>query len=142
MTMRIGHLFGAVAVSCCLAVPIAAAQNGNGAGATGATRAAGGDQGISGAVEQKKPLLTPVQRAAIYREVAKDTSKVASKNFSPVIGGDVPPMIELYPLPDEAVAATPDASSYKYTLVENKVVLVDPTHMRVVDVIGPAVAPQ
>jgi hypothetical protein len=54
-----------------------------------------------------------------------------------VIGADVPPMIELYALPDEAVASVPAAKIYKYTMVENKVVVVDPTKMRIIDVIGP-----
>jgi hypothetical protein len=98
------------------------------------------DSAVSGAVEQK-PLLTSSQRNAIYAEVTKDKSKVSPKNFSPVAGADVPPMIELYALPDDAVADVPAAKMYKYTLVENKVVLVDPTRMRVIDVIGPAAAP-
>ena len=101
---------------------------------------AAGDPAVSGAIEQK-PLLTPGQRRAIYAEVASDKSKTSPKNFSPVAGADVPPMIELYALPDDAVADVPAAKMYKYTLVENKVVLVDPTHMRVVDVIGPTAAP-
>ena len=96
----------------------------------------GNDTGISGAIEQKL-ILTPAQRTAIYEQVSKDKSKVAPKDFSPVIGADVPPMIELYMLPDEAVAGVPAAKLYKYTMAEGKVVLVDPTNMRVVDVIGP-----
>jgi hypothetical protein len=95
-----------------------------------------GDTGVSGAIQQKL-LLTPEQRVAIYQEVSKDKSKVAPKNFSPEVGADVPPMIELYTLPDDATANVPAAKLYKYTMVENKVVLVDPTKMRVVDVIGP-----
>ena len=96
----------------------------------------GNDTGVSGAIEQKL-ILTPAQRTAIYAQVSKDKSKVAPKDFSPVVGADVPPMIELYTLPDEAVAGVPAAKLYKYTMVENKVVLVDPTKMRIVDVIGP-----
>ena len=96
----------------------------------------GNDTGISGAIEQKL-ILTPAQRTAIYEQVSKDKSKVAPKDFSPVIGADVPPMIELYMLPDETVAGVPAAKLYKYTMVEGKVVLVDPTKMRVVDVIEP-----
>jgi len=46
-------------------------------------------------------------------------------------------MIELYALPDEAVASVPAAKIYKYTMGENKVVVVDPTKMRIIDVIGP-----
>ena len=95
----------------------------------------GNDTAVSGAIEQKL-ILTPAQRIAIYEQVSKDKSKVAPKDFSPVIGADVPPMIELYMLPDDAVAGVPAAKLYKYTMVENKVVLVDPTKMRVVDVIG------
>jgi hypothetical protein len=96
----------------------------------------GTDTGVSGAIEQKL-ILSQAQRSAIYDQVSKDKSKVAPKDFSPVIGADVPPMIELYTLPDDAVAGVPAAKLYKYTMVENKVVLVDPTKMRVVDVIGP-----
>jgi hypothetical protein len=96
----------------------------------------GNDSGVSGAIEQKL-ILTPAQRTAIYDDVSKDKSKVAPNSFSPVIGADVPPMIELYTLPDAAVAGVPAAKLYKYTMVQGKVVLVDPTKMRVVDVIGP-----
>jgi len=98
--------------------------------------APGSDTGVSGAIEQKL-ILSSAQRTAIYGQASKDRSKVAPKDFSPVIGADVPPMIELYALPDEAVAGVPAAKLYKYTMVDNKVVLVDPTKMRVVDVIGP-----
>jgi hypothetical protein len=98
--------------------------------------APGSDTGVSGAIEQKL-ILSQAQRMAIYDQVSKDKSKVAPKDFSPVIGADVPAMIELYTLPDDAVAGVAAAKLYKYTMVEGKVVLVDPTKMRVVDVIGP-----
>jgi hypothetical protein len=107
----------------------------NGAG-NPATDNAGRDTGVSGAIEQK-PLLSPAQRNMIYAKVSKDKSKSSPRDFTPVVGGDVPPMIELYTLPEDALAAVPEAKLYKYTIVENKVVVVDPTRMRVVDVIGP-----
>ena len=102
-----------------------------------ATNSAGGDTGISGAI-QEKPLLSPAQRSAIYAEVSKDPSKSSRQHFTAVVGADVPPMIELYTLPDDATAAAPAAKLYKYTMVDDKVVVVDPTKMRVVDVIGPS----
>ena len=46
-------------------------------------------------------------------------------------------MINLYALPDDIVASNPSAKLYEYTMVQDKVVLVDPTKMRVVDTIGP-----
>ena len=122
-----------------IALP-AAAQLANPPGTVGgnpATNNAGSDTGISGAI-QEKPLLTPAQRSAIYAEVTKDPSKSSPQHFSTVIGADVPPMIELYTLPEDALAGNQAAKLYKYTMVENKVVVVDPTKMRVVDVIGPS----
>jgi hypothetical protein len=46
-------------------------------------------------------------------------------------------MIVLHTLPDDMLAANPAAAFYAYTVVQNQVVLVDPTKMRVIDVIGP-----
>ena len=46
-------------------------------------------------------------------------------------------MIELYTLPDDVVADNPVTKLYKYTKVEDQIVLVDPTKMRVMAVIGP-----
>jgi len=81
--------------------------------------------------------LTPAQRNAIYREVRKDRSKVAPIRFAANVGADVPPMIELYMLPDDILAADPATKLFKFTRVDDRVVLVDPIHMRVVAVIGP-----
>jgi len=46
-------------------------------------------------------------------------------------------MIELYTLPDDILAGNPVTKFYKFTRVDEHVVLVDPIHMRVVAVIGP-----
>jgi hypothetical protein len=81
--------------------------------------------------------LTPAQRSAIYQEVHKDTSKVAPSRFAIHVGADVPPTIELYPLPDDIQANSPETKFYKFTGVDDEVVLVDPTKMRVIAVIGP-----
>ena len=84
-----------------------------------------------------KLALTPAQRNAIYQEVHKDTSKVAPSRFATNVGADVPPMIELYALPDDILANNPETKLYKFTKVDDQVVLVDPTNMRVIAVIGP-----
>ncbi len=123
-------------LGCCITAA-AVAQTNNNSGNSGTVINPTGDTVVSGAIEQK-PLLTSAQRSAIYAEVNKDKSKISPKNFSPVIGADVPPMIELYVLPDDALANVPGAELYQYTMVENKVVVIDPTRMRVIDVIGPA----
>jgi hypothetical protein len=67
--------------------------------------------------------------------VRKDSKTASSVNFVVAVGAPVPPSIELYMLPDVALAEIPVAKLVKYTTVQNQVVLVDPTTMRVVDVI-------
>ena len=84
-----------------------------------------------------KLALTPAQRSAIYQEVHKDTSKVAPTRFATHVGAEVPPMIELYTLPDDILANNPETKLYKFTKVDDQIVLVDPTKMRVIAVIGP-----
>ena len=81
--------------------------------------------------------LTAAQKSAIYQAVHKDKSKVAPSRFATNVGADVPPMIELYMLPDDILANNPVTKLYKFTRVEDQVVLVDPTKMRVMAVIGP-----
>jgi hypothetical protein len=98
--------------------------------------AGGPSSALNGSVEQKLSL-TPEQRRAIYATVTKDKSKTAKIRFPATVGADVPPMLELYALPDDAVAGNRTAKFFEYTIVQDKVVVVDPTRMRVVDVIGP-----
>jgi hypothetical protein len=62
---------------------------------------------------------------------------VAPSRFPATVGAEVPPMIELYMLPDDVLAANPVTKLYKYTMVQDQVVIVDPTNMRAIAVIGP-----
>ena len=90
-----------------------------------------------GAITSPKAQLSAAQKTAIYNAVSRDKSKVvAPGNFRASIGAPVPPSIELYALPSEAVANAQAASSYRYTMVNNQVVLVDPLTMQVVDIIA------
>jgi hypothetical protein len=80
--------------------------------------------------------LTVDQRAAIVRAVAEEKEKITEPPvFQAKIGAEAPASIALYVLPDVAMAVIPDGAHYQYTIVQNKVILVDPTTMRVVDVI-------
>jgi hypothetical protein len=85
----------------------------------------------------QKLVLTQAQRRAIYAAAMRDRTKPPQRRFPAEIGAEVPPMIELNPLPDEAVADNPTAKFYEYTMMQDRVVLVDPTKMQVIDVIGP-----
>jgi hypothetical protein len=90
--------------------------------------------GVSGAAAQTNDIdemvnnggvapnleLTPAQRGVIYQAVHRDKSQVAPNRFTARIGADVPPMIELYTLPDEVVGDNPVAKLYKFTRVDEQ----------------------
>lgn len=81
--------------------------------------------------------LTEPQKSTIAAAIRKANKSIdAPPKFVVSVGAPVPPAIELYVLPDDALAQVPAAKTVKYTMVENQLVLVDPTTMRVVDVIA------
>jgi hypothetical protein len=94
---------------------------------------------LPGAVSPADPTqlrLTPTQKTAILKAVREKSATLRPPaSFSIVVGEMVPPSIELYILPDNALAEVPEAKSVKYTVLQNQVVLVDPTNMRIVDVL-------
>jgi Protein of unknown function (DUF1236) len=81
--------------------------------------------------------LDAAQRAAIVTAVRDVRNAPPGHSFNISIGAQVPPSIELYYLPAAALSQAPEARALKYTMVQNQVVLVDPTNMRIVDVIRP-----
>jgi hypothetical protein len=82
--------------------------------------------------------LTPQQRAAIYRAVAGAELRTPPPPNLPVtFGAQIPPVTELYALPEAVTADAPSAKFYRYTVAQNRVVIVDPTNLKVVDVIRP-----
>jgi hypothetical protein len=94
-----------------------------------------------GTADPAAPLaLTPAEKTAILNAVRQDKAKPDGKmppNSPPVsVGVQLPASIALRILPDAALAQAPAAKTVQYTLIGNQVVLVDPTNMRVVDIIN------
>jgi hypothetical protein len=93
-----------------------------------------------GLADPSAPLhLTPAERTAIRDAVRQDKGKPNPDTTpkSPVsIGVQLPASTALRILPDAALAQAPAAKTVQYTVIENQVVLVDPTNMRVVDIIN------
>jgi hypothetical protein len=116
LTLRVG----AAAVILAAGIALAAAQTG-------------------GTTEPSMALeLTPQQRAAIYRTVVGTKLRTPPPPNLPVtVGAQIPPVTELYALPEAVTADAPSAKFYRYTIAQNRVVIVDPTNLKVVDVIQP-----
>ena len=107
------------------------------AGAQAPTPPAGTTTPPSVANAQAPVALTQAQKSAIVEAInQKGATAAPSLTFRAAQGEMVPPSIELYMLPDAALAQAPEAKNLKYTMVDNQVVLVDPLTMRVVDTIA------
>ena len=130
-----------IRLRCATLVLALAAGTGVAAAQTPPATPGGVDDSITHAPPPARPLsqlqLTPEQRTTILNAVRQGSGKVASPvSFVASVGAPVPPSIELYLLPDGVLAQVPEARVVKYTTVQNQIVLVDPTTMRVVDVIN------
>jgi len=80
--------------------------------------------------------LTEAQKHTIAAAVRRANKPInAPPSFVASVGAPVPPAIELYLLPDEVLTQVPGAKAVKYTVMQNQLVLIDPTTMRVVDII-------
>jgi Protein of unknown function (DUF1236) len=81
--------------------------------------------------------LDAAQRAAIVTAVRDVRIAPPGHSFNVSVGAQVPPSIELNYLPVAALSQAPEVRALKYTMVQNQIVLVDPTTMRIVEVIRP-----
>lgn len=81
-----------------------------------------------------EPLqLSPVQRQTIYRTITRErTVRPAQATVEYRVGTRVPADVQLYEVPDTVAVEVPAIRQYKYMVVNNRVVLVDPATSQVV----------
>jgi hypothetical protein len=81
-----------------------------------------------------EPLeLTPVQRRTIYRTIVRERVAPAEPTVEYRVGARLPDSVRLYSIPQEVAVEVPTIRSYKYMVVNNRVVLVDPATSLVVE---------
>jgi hypothetical protein len=82
----------------------------------------------------EQPLqLTPVQRRTIYRTIVQERVQPAQPTVEYRVGMRVPQTARLYTVPETVAVEVPAIKTYKYMMVNNRVVLVDPATSEVVD---------
>lgn len=86
-----------------------------------------------GVVVARQPLqLSPAQRQVIYRTIVREQVAPAQATVEYRVGMRVPETVQLYTVPQPVIAEVPAAQSYKYMVVNNRVLLVDPATSEVV----------
>jgi hypothetical protein len=108
-------------------------------GAVAAAQTAAPDEAVDARGAIAPPLaLTQAQKSAIYDAVSQQRVRASTAKIPLAVGAPVPPSAALSDLPIEILseqAAGENILVLKYAMVEDEVVVVDPIHMRVVDVI-------
>jgi hypothetical protein len=84
-------------------------------------------------VTTQQPLqLTPVQRQTVYRSIVRERAAPAQPTVTYSVGTRVPQTTQLYAVPETVGVEVPAIRSYKYMMVNDRVVLVDPATSEVV----------
>lgn len=76
--------------------------------------------------------LSPVQRQTIYRTIVRERAAPAQATVEYRVGARIPQSTTLYAVPQEVAVEVPAIQSYKYMVVNNRVLLVDPATSQVV----------
>ena len=96
-----------------------------------------GDPKVSSeSVDQNRKLqLTPAQKATIFTTIRRTATRVTPPpaDVRIDIDAEVPSSIELYAFPDAVVKNLPAVKPYRFTIVNDMLVLIDPTSMKVID---------
>jgi hypothetical protein len=86
-------------------------------------------------ITRERVELTPAQRTTIYRTVTREHVRVAPPSFAVRLGARVPQTVELQEIPSAVVTEVPSVRRYRYMVVNNEVVLVDPATSEVIEII-------
>ena len=90
----------------------------------------------TGATSKDQLSLTNAQQKEIWQSVSKQNMKdTTPAGFRPAIGTVVPGSMKLHALPGDATRQVPAVRSYDYVMVQNDVLLIDPTSKKIVDII-------
>jgi hypothetical protein len=86
-------------------------------------------------ITRERVDLTPAQRTIIYRSVSRERVRAPSADVQVRLGARVPRSVELYEMPTTIVEEVPTLRRYRYMVVNDEVVLVDPATSEVIEVI-------
>jgi hypothetical protein len=73
-----------------------------------------------------------LQRQTVYRTIVRERVQPARPTVEYRVGMRVPPTAQLYTVPDTVAVDVPAVRAYRYMVVNDRVVLVDPATSEVV----------
>jgi hypothetical protein len=81
--------------------------------------------------------LSEQERTNVHQTILKDrnVNRASNVNFSISVGTRVPRSVRLAALPASVISVVPEFRSYRYVLVDEQIVIVDPNSFEIVEVI-------
>ena len=81
--------------------------------------------------------LTSAQERTAWKDISRQAnSQMAPSGFSPTIGATVPTDISIKPMPAKVASQVSTLRPYDYALLQDKLLIVNPSDKKVVDVIN------
>lgn len=99
-----------------------------------AGRAAGGDRPVR-AISENAQISAEERTRVTSAFTRADVEPVRDLDVRISVGVRLPDRVRLYDVPSEVIAVVPQYRGYRYTIVENQVVIVEPQTLEVVDVV-------
>lgn len=87
----------------------------------------------TGSSDQLK--LTSAQRNEIWKSLSSQTKETPPNGFTAKVGEAVPSALHLQPLPSNVTSNVPAVKSYDFAMLQNEVLLVDPSSKKIVDIV-------
>ena len=93
------------------------------------------EQAIPQSTERPPLALTADQMRCVYAAVPMDQTR-SDLSIRLALGAEIPRNVELFAFPDEGLACAPELASYRYIVVQDDVVIVDPTDYAIAGIIS------
>ena len=86
-------------------------------------------------ITRERVELSPAQRTTIYRTVTRERVRSVPLGVDVRLGARVPAAVELEEIPSAVITDVPTVRRYRYMVINNEVVLVDPATSEIVEII-------
>jgi Protein of unknown function (DUF1236) len=106
--------------------------------ASAATAASHMSKGAGGAATAGDTLaLSATQQKEIWKDLSRHAAnQTAPSGFNATVGAAIPSGISLYPLPRQAARDVPAVKPYRFAMLQDKIVIVNPSDKKIADVVA------
>jgi hypothetical protein len=81
--------------------------------------------------------LSATQQKEVWKDLSRHaTNQTAPSGFNATVGTAIPSGISTYPLPRQAARDVPAVKPYRFAMLQNKVLIVNPSDKKIADVVA------